>query len=62
MIIICYDGSEYAQAAADQAIRLFPKTPRRSSPCGGPTSIARTVLALGRALHHRVHPKPRGPD
>ncbi len=27
MIIICYDGSEYAQAAADQAIRLLPKTP-----------------------------------
>jgi nucleotide-binding universal stress UspA family protein len=27
MIVICYDGSDDAQAAADQAIRLFPQKP-----------------------------------
>ena len=27
MIVICYDGSEGAQAAADQAIRLFHEAP-----------------------------------
>jgi len=27
MIIICYDGSQHAQAAADQAIRLFHDKP-----------------------------------
>ena len=49
MIIICYDGSEDAQAAADQAIRLFHEAPATVLTVWGPDAetLMSSELGLG---------------
>ena len=47
MIIICYDGSEEAQAAADQAIRLFHAAPTTVLTVWGPDTETLVSAELG---------------
>jgi nucleotide-binding universal stress UspA family protein len=47
MSIICYDGSEDAQAAADQATRLFRETPATVLTVWGPDTEMRMNSELG---------------
>ena len=49
MIIICYDGSEDAQAAADQTIRLFHDAPATVLTVWGPDAetLMNSELGLG---------------
>ena len=71
MIIICYDGSEDAQAAADQAIRLFHEAPATVLTVWGPDAetLMNSELGLGsgfgvgynRSGRHRAPRCPRGP-
>jgi hypothetical protein len=48
MIIVCYDGSEDAQAAADQVIRLFPEKP--ATVLTVPEPHADTLMSSGLGL------------
>lgn len=52
MIIICYDGSEDAQAATDQAIRLFREVPATVLTVWGPDAetLINSELGLGSGL------------
>jgi nucleotide-binding universal stress UspA family protein len=48
MIIVCYDGSEDAQAATDQVIRLFPEKPATVLTVTEP--YAETLMSSGLGL------------